>query len=146
VLRDLRVREPRTHVLDAGGAQLPLLEPGEVASVRLVCRSPRRGRVAARSFVLRSGWPIGFFEWRASVSAAVEMLTEPARLRLPADLLRAATPREAAAAGARPDAQEFWSLREYRPGEDARAVHARRSASLGTLVRELHRSADDATA
>lgn len=142
--RELRLREPRTHVLDAGGAHLPSIAPGEEITLRLTARSPRRGRGTIRSFVVTSAWPLGMFRWRATVDVRAEMVTEPVRTQLPDALLRELAARDdRAAAGTRRDAEEFYALRDYRHGEDARQVHARRSASLGTLVRQVRRGADE---
>lgn len=144
--REVKLREPRTFVLDAGGAHLPAIAPGQEATLRIAARSPRRGRTTTRGFVVTTAWPLGLFRWVVRTTSPAEMVTEPARTQLPADVLRAlATQDEAERSGARAHAAEFYGLRDYRYGEDARHVHARRSATLGTLVRQVHRGADHRT-
>jgi uncharacterized protein (DUF58 family) len=142
--RELLLREPRTQVLDAGGAHLPWLEPGGARTLRIAARSPRRGRAASRQFSASTAWPLGMFRWTIDLSLGAELLTEPTRAPLPAEILRAlAATEQAERPGSRSAATEFWALREYRDGEDARLVHARRSAAVGDLVRKVHRGADD---
>ncbi len=139
-LRDLTLREPKLTVHTAGPGHVPHLPAGRGLACRMVLRSKSRGIAMQRSLRVETGWPLGFLRWTIQLTIPRRIVTEPARAELPADLARAL-----AEATTRPDAgrlgeeQEFHSLREYRYGEDARSVHARRSASLGTLVRRVLR-------
>ncbi len=143
-VRDLRIGEPRTQVFDAGGAELPFLPPGASIRARLAARSPRRGRSLVRTFRATTDWPLGLFRWTLTLPESVELLSEPARVALPPDVLRALSegPSDPSAGGRDRDA-EFHSLREYRYGDDARHVHGRRSASLGNLVTKVLRGRPD---
>jgi uncharacterized protein (DUF58 family) len=135
----LRVSEPRTAT-PAGAAFVATLAPGATILARLASRSRRRGRIEERSFTVDSHWPLGMFRWHATLTVVAELITEPARVPLDPEILAAL---EAGREDPRPDRQidgrEFFALREYRSGEDARHVHARRSASLGVLVTKVFR-------
>src|SRR5690606_13423596 len=110
-------------------------------------RSLVRSHVVERVFVLTSTWPLGLFRSRAALAVQAELVTQPAPVPLRADLVRAIAERQAAqhlrtnVRGA-----EFHSLREHQPDEDARGVHALRSASAGTLVRRVLRGSMPRTA
>ena len=134
-LRELLVREHRTHT-GRGGGLLELLPPGQQRRLVLTARSNTRSHLLERVFEVHSHWPLGMLSVRAMMPVTAELITEPARVELDADVLRAAQERELAPQQTRLlHGPEFHSLREYRYGEDARAVHALRSAALGALVR-----------
>ncbi|MBM4060613.1 MAG: DUF58 domain-containing protein [Planctomycetes bacterium] len=136
-LRDCLLAEPRTMRTDPP-ALLPALRPGAPVPALLRCRSLQRCHVLERVFVLATGWPLGLFRSRAVIAVAADLVTEPARVPLAAELLPAFAEREAAPRDRTVlPGPEFHSLREHQPGEDARGVHALRSASLGVLVRRV---------
>lgn len=140
-VRDLRLRDARLHMHSAGGAHLPLLRPGERLHGALWLRSNRRGISEVRSFRGRTEYPLGFCAWRLEARLDARLVTEPARIALPPQLLDAFNDEHLVTTFARhDDASEFHSLREYRYGEDARLVQARRSAHLGQLVRSVLRA------
>lgn len=139
-LRELLVREPRTGVDGSAGTLVELLAPGEQLQIHVNGRSNVRSHLLERVFEVQSHWPLGMLRVRAVLPVAAELVTEPARVELEAELLRAAQEREPAPRDTLMLAgSEFHSLREYRYGEDARTVHALRSAALGTLVRTVTR-------
>ncbi len=139
-LHALRFREPQTHVRDAGGMHIPFLPAGTRHELRSAARSPRRGVVHERNFTGETVWPLGMFRWRIEVTVDARLLTEPARAPLPPSILSALAATDAEARAGRRDGQdEFHALREYRDGEDARLVHARRSAACGEPVRRVLR-------
>lgn len=133
-LRELRLREPRTHVPDAGGAHLPWLPPAGAVRVELTARHPRRGLAVVREFVAETEWPLAFFRWQVEIAVATNLLSEPLRVPFASDALRTAEQSRDARSSPHGETDEFWALREYRDGDDARRVHGRRSASLGELV------------
>jgi uncharacterized protein (DUF58 family) len=107
-------------------------------------RTPaRRGRLVLKEVRLRTRYPFGLFEKGRVLDVSEELLVYPALAPLPPTLgelgragVDATTPRLGRGV-------EIASLRELRDGDDLRAVHWRRSASLGRLVvRERH---DDAS-
>jgi hypothetical protein len=136
-LRDCVLTEPNTMRYEAP-ALLPTLASHQPTRVVVRQRSTHRSHALERVFVLASQWPFGLLRARAVLRVASELITEPARVPLDAELVRA-THAAAAAAHDRSalPGPEYHSLREHLPDEDARAVHALRSASLGTLVRRV---------
>ena len=84
--------------------------------------------------------PWGCFHTRSIVSCETDLITEPARVALSGDVVDAAADAEAAPLDrSLLPGPEFLALREHQDSEDARGVHALRSASLGTLVRRVTR-------
>jgi uncharacterized protein (DUF58 family) len=139
VLNDLLVMEPATRGY-TGPAFVEVLLPDETQRISLLCRAKRRGHQRSRRFVLETSHPFGLVQTRARIEVPGELIVEPSRLRMPIALLEAAL--EGNSAQFSTDlllGQEYHSLREYRLGEDARRVHALRSAALGTLVRRVER-------
>ena len=144
-LRHCRMREPRT-MRGEPAALLPTLTPFRSQPLELRQRSAVRSHVLERVFVLESEWPLGMFASRSVVSAAAELITEPARVPLRADVLDAAAEAESPPIDRAPlEGPEFYALREHTADEDARGVHALRSAALGTLVRRVTRGRTPAT-
>lgn len=136
-LRECLVLETRTNRIDPP-TLVPLLPPGQPTTVILRGRSLQRSHVLERVFLLVSAWPFGLFRSRTVVAVAAELVTEPARVPLAAELLPALAEREASPRDRTTlPGPEFHSLREHEPGADARSVHALRSAALGTLVQRV---------
>jgi uncharacterized protein (DUF58 family) len=128
------VHEPRTAMASAWTLVERLLRGRNV--VHLQARSNQRSRVDHRVLVLHCEWPFGFFAAETVVRCAAELVTEPGRLRLPAPVLESLRQPAVADRDSRlQTGPDFHSLREHHPDEDARAVHALRSAALGLLVR-----------
>ncbi|MEM7199551.1 MAG: DUF58 domain-containing protein [Planctomycetota bacterium] len=142
-LRDLRIAEPRT----AGRSRAVFVErlaPGQRAIVPLPARMRRRGRLLQRVIFVETCYPLGLVRNRAAVPCRAELIVEPARAAVPLTALPAAAEMAAATAFTRSRGDgEFYALREYRVGDDAREVHALRSATQATLVRQVRRGADE---
>lgn len=135
-LRELLVLEPRT-MRESGLALVEHVAPRSRAEVELSCRAATRGHLVERVVVAATGWPFGLFRMRAVLTAPADLVVEPARVPLSPEALHALADRESAwSPRRRLPGDEFHALREYREGEDARSVHARRSAALGTIVRK----------
>jgi uncharacterized protein (DUF58 family) len=133
-LREVTVHEPRTAPAGSRTLVERLLRGRNV--VHLQARSNQRSRVDHRVLVLHCEWPFGFFAAQALVQCATELVTEPGRLRLPAPVLESLCQPAVVDRDSRlQTGPDFHSLREHHPDEDARAVHALRSAALGMLVR-----------
>jgi uncharacterized protein (DUF58 family) len=106
----------------------------------------RRGRLRLARVRLATRYPFGFFDKWRSVDCVDELLVLPAIVAVP-DLerqLEALSGRDAsheeARRRAREQGTELAGLRPYREGDEARAIHWRRSAALGApVVRELER-------
>ena len=138
-LRHCQLHEPRA-MRSEPPVLLPTLQPFQPQRVRVTQRSTVRSHVLERVFVLESQWPLGMFATRSIVSAATDLITEPAREPLHADVLEAAIDAETAPIErSLLPGPEFHALREHLPDEDARGVHALRSAATGTLVRRVTR-------
>ena len=138
-LRACLFHEPRSMRAEPP-TMLPTLQPFEPTKIELRQRSLVRSHVLERVFVLESQWPLGMFTTRSVVSSQSDLITEPMRVEMHADILDAAADAESAPVDrSMLPGPEFQSLREYLPEEDARGVHALRSAALGTLVRRVTR-------
>lgn len=138
-LRESLIVEPRTMRTEPPQL-LPTLHPGQPQRVTFRARSHIRSHVLERVFVMMSTWPLGLFRTRAVIALAADLVTEPARVRIAADLLQAVAEREASPRDrSMLPGPEFHSLREHQPEEDSRGVHALRSASMGMLVRRVTR-------
>lgn len=136
-LRECLLTEPRT-MRSVQAAMLPALTPGVPARIATSQRSLQRSHVLERVFLLLCQWPLGMFRTRSVVSVTADLITEPARVPLQAELVRAIAETEPAPRDhSTASGPEFHSLREHQPQEDARTVHALRSAALGVLVRRV---------
>ena len=138
-LRHCHIHEPRT-MRGEPPVLLPTLDPFEPGRVQMRQRSLVRSHVIERVFVLKSEWPLGMFASHSIVNTSTDLITEPARVPINAHILDAATDAETAPVErSMLPGPEFVALREHQLDEDARGVHALRSASLGTLVRRVTR-------
>ena len=138
-LRHCRLHEPRC-MRGEPPTLLPTLRPFESQQVALRQRSIVRSHVLERVFVLESQWPLGMFASKSVVSSEAELITEPARVLIRAETLDAAADADVAPLErSQLDGPEFYALREHSVEEDARSVHALRSAAIGTLVRRITR-------
>jgi len=138
-LRECLLLEPRTMHSEPPRL-LPTLQPGVAQRVTFHARSSVRSHIVERKLVLTTSWPLGLFRARSVVTVAADLVTEPARVRLSAEVLSAIAEREAAPRDRSTlQGPEFHSLREHQPDEDSRGVHALRSAALGVLVRRVTR-------
>lgn len=138
-LRECLLVEPRT-MRGEPAVLLPALAPFAPARVQMRQRSLTRSHTLERVFLLETLSPLGVFRTRSIVSAAADLITEPARVPLPAETIDAAADAEAAPYDrSRLPGPEFLALREHQPDEDARGVHALKSAAIGTLVRRVTR-------
>lgn len=135
--RDLLLFEPRT-MKNRGPCFVGHLAAGAHAELPIEGRSERRGHLLERVFALTTAWPFGLWRARAVVTIAAELVTEPRRVALRRELLPSfAALRSGATERRRGQGQEFHALREHHLGDDARAVHALRSAALGVLVQRV---------
>ena len=102
----------------------------------------RRGRVAFRAIRLSSTFPFGLVRAARQMERGASLIIWPARGRLTSRLLGRGEAQSAAAAPSiRSGGQdEFYGLREYRPGDSARWIHWRRSAGRkDPVIREMAR-------
>ncbi len=132
-VRDLFLSEPATRTR-AGAAHLELLGAGESATAHLPARCLRRGRYARREWECETCYPLGLVRNWAVLQCDAEVISEPARVDLATHWLPSQIEASGVPAQRRLGSQDFYALREYRVGEDARSVHALRSAASATLV------------
>lgn len=136
VLRDLLLREQATH----GPATLVVeLPPGGRTTAVLACHGPPRSHQLERVFTLATDWPLGLFRATATAVVATDFVAEPRRVALRLCAEPTADPQRAPHPRSHLVGDEFHALREHRPDEEARGVHALRSAAHGQLVRTVVR-------
>jgi len=110
-----------------------------VASVAV---PPRRGRLEFRGVRLATAFPFGLVRARRVFSQPATLVVWPARGQLRRGLIGKG---DAYSASITPSARsggadEFFGLREYRPGDSTRLIHWRRSAGRSMpVVREMSR-------
>jgi uncharacterized protein (DUF58 family) len=139
-IMDLHLREPRTDTY-AGGLFVHHIEPEQRETLRIPARTRTRGRAVHRAVVVVSSYPLGLIRRSAVLRSQTELVSEPTRMSLPhhvVDALERDEPEYENRQAAGDD--DFHSLRQYVDGDEARMVHAMRSAAMGTLVRRVMRS------
>ncbi len=120
------------------------VSPGETAWGRYTCTFARRGRVRFAGFRLVTRYPFGLFVKAGQLAGPGELIVLPA-----VDPVAGPARGESWAAGDRNVERRGAGttpseLREYRPGDEPRVIHWRRSAALGELVvREFDRDDRD---
>lgn len=132
----------RLRGLDVDRIVVPLLLPGQRANIDVPARPSARGLAIFESLWLVITGPLGLVETRVPV-AALPATLPVLPIRLPVELPPASSHRLLQPGGISlaqhvGDAEEFRSLRDYRPGDPMRAIHWRSFARTGKpLVREF---------
>lgn len=142
VVLDLAVEELPAEDVDAAGGYCVHLPPRAVFRAAGRLAPHRRGRLRLPGFRVRTNFPFGLVAASKSYRQAASLLVWPAKGRLKARLLqRGATEISPAAPSPATGGQdEFFGLREYRPDDNPRWIHWRRSATRTTpVVREMSR-------
>lgn len=126
----------------SSSALVPYLPPRRERRLTVDLRPERRGRLPVPYLHLASIYPLGLFRKGLRYRVEGELLVFPAIL--PAGELRLA----GVAAGDERRVRrigrghELFSLRSFRPGDDPRGIHWKRSARTGSLV-YLEREAEE---
>lgn len=141
-VRDVYLVEDRIGTRGQG-AYVEALTPGATARVQLPSRCRRRGLYTKRTFRCETSFPLGILTQRIDILCVVPLVAEPSRARLPAHVLHSIEAGTEDSAVEDRGGGEFWSLRDYRYGDDFRGVHALRSAATGTLVSVVSRGRDE---
>lgn len=139
---------PLASLLIAGGtgaedeiAYVAALPKGKTARVRLSAVFPKRGLHPLRPVVVKSRFPLGLFERTMTLWDGAEVVVYPKVRTVRMGILD-----ELQGTGETPklregDGDEFFSLRDYVPGDDLRRISWRVTARVGHLiVRDLEPS------
>lgn len=136
---------------DPGGGRMapPLLAgyaetvpPQSTATVHVTVTPQRRGIQHLGHMYIASRFPYGLVNRLRRMEGVDSLLVWPALWRPHAEWLsrtvRALQVQAANVKGSKPGADEFFGIREYRPGDNTRWIHWRRSASHDrVMVREM---------
>ncbi|MCZ6816836.1 MAG: DUF58 domain-containing protein [Planctomycetota bacterium] len=124
---------------------ISILRPREslVIDVPAYCRS--RGRLAFTAIAVATRFPFGLLTKYTTVFSRHEVVVFPELGRLLSDIRSAARSFKSADGQGTPSKmygeEEYYGIREYRPGDNPRRIHWRRSARTGQLiVREMSSS------
>jgi len=111
------------------------------AGARFVAR--KRGRIQLSAVNISTGFPFGLITASRTVAVPASLVVWPALGKLKRRLLAGGAVEISSAppSGASGGQDEFFGLREYRPGDSPRWIHWRRSAGKATpVVREMARA------
>ncbi|HUM09490.1 MAG TPA: DUF58 domain-containing protein [Myxococcaceae bacterium] len=124
-------------VLGAAAAHLAWLPSGEEVVVHAVTTAPRRGPLELHAIRISTSFPFGLFVKSRDLDVPGELLVLPGRVPPPPE-----PPSSSSGLGLEQRSLrgldgggDLAQLRELREGEDARRIHWRKSAQLGTLLR-----------
>lgn len=122
-------RQPQAYVLH--------IAPGKSASVPVMVVPKRRGLHTLTNFQISTSFPFGFVK-RALIGRAEDtILIYPALGAVSPRLLSLCRSAERGGANMKPrrnGADEFYGVKEFRPGESPRLIYWKRSARTGELV------------
>ncbi|HSI35172.1 MAG: DUF58 domain-containing protein [Phycisphaerae bacterium] len=121
--------QPRAYLLHAA--------PRMTASVPAELVPRRRGLYVLDRYQLSTSFPFGFIKRAVDRRERDSVLIFPAIAKVDPRLLALCRSADQAGAAMRPRRggdDEFYGVKEYRPGENPRRIHWRRSARTGVLV------------
>lgn len=132
-----------------GSAFLPRVLPGHTETVKSENHFVHRGVYPLGTLTLSTAFPFGMFTKERDVNLEGELVIWPRSdrpVRLPLSPGGTGHPRQVAATKAAVGSDgEYRSLREYRPGDDARDIHWRSTARRGQpVIKEYDRDAGEA--
>lgn len=99
---------------------------------------PKRGLLKLTGFRLATRYPFGLIERGWVIDAPAELLVYPALAPVGASAVARALDGADVASGRVGPGTEVAGLRAYQPGDEARNIHWRRTASLGRMVVREH--------
>jgi uncharacterized protein (DUF58 family) len=118
---------------------------GMTATVPMVLVPKRRGLHALNHYQLITSFPFGFVRRAVTREQGNVLLIYPPLAEVSPKLLAMCRSADTSGEQSRPQpggADEFYGVKEYRPGDNPRWIYWRRSASAGTLVsKEMTRAA-----
>lgn len=120
------------------------LAPGEEVVVRAEVLAPRRGPYALHAIRVTTRYPFGLFAKSRLFEVPGTLVVYPRRVKAPPPKELAAEGQDGAHSRARQGGGtgDVMGLAPLREGDDARRIHWKRSAALGSLVR-LERERDE---
>ncbi|HHX41725.1 MAG TPA: DUF58 domain-containing protein [Armatimonadetes bacterium] len=135
----VRVRCPMPEWLRAEQETVAIagLWPGQRSTVRVYARALKRGRYALPPVEVVGADPLDLFQRLARFRAPQEVVVHPTPEAAPSlellgdDLLGTVAPRRVMRPG---HGLDFHGLREYRPGDDVRAIDWKATARLSRLI------------
>lgn len=122
-------RQPQCYLLHVA--------PGMTASVSVQAMPRRRGVTEFRRFQLSTSFPFGFVKRAAVRAQADHLLIRPPLADVDRRLIRLCRSADNTGATVRPrpgGMDEFYGVKEHRPGESPRRIYWKRSARTGVLV------------
>lgn len=122
-------RQPQAYLLHAA-PRMSVVVPAELLP-------KRRGLYHFERFQISTSFPFGFIKRATELRRRDSIMINPALGEVDARVLTMCQAADNAGATTRPrqgGLDEFYGVKEYRPGESQRFVHWRRSARTGTLV------------
>jgi len=137
-IRNSRRRLPVYSIhISAPGAErpvyCPVIPPG-LTKKEMVIRFQRRGLYRHESFVVSSGFPFILFSMARALKVSGEMVVYPALVDVEGILTLMPVQGEMGQAKTAGSADEMYSLREFRYGDDLRKVHWKASAKASALL------------
>ena len=121
--------QPQTYMLHAAA--------GVTASVPAMVIPKRRGLHELNRYQIATSFPFGFVKRALTERRRDCLVVHPAMGRVDPKLLRACRSADVSGQTVRPQpngADEFYGVKDYRPGDNPRWIYWRRSARSGTLV------------
>ncbi len=116
---------------------VPTIPPESAVDITLTLKPNRRGNIILEGVTLVRRDPLGLVNTSIDLAAHANLLVLPRRIRVPGVQLsgtRQYQPGGISQASSVGDAEEFFSLRDYRPGDPLRHVHWRSWARTGKPV------------
>lgn len=122
---------------DAEEVSLPIIPAGSTIEILLSLKPRRRGNIILEGMTLIRRDPLGLIKTPIDVEVPATLLVLPRRIPVPGVHLSGARhyqPGGITQVSSVGDAEEFFSLRDYRPGDPLRHVHWRSWARTGKPV------------
>lgn len=123
--------------IDGAPAWIMHVGPGETVHAESVLRPHRRGVARLPAIRMSSGFPFGILDKSITFERARSILVLPRTYELRPGMLRELQPRGAAGArlGRRPGSgDDFFGMRDYRPGDPLRSIAWKRTANRDELL------------
>ncbi len=117
-----------------GRCHFPLVRACESEARTYEWTPARRGRVALDSIRVATRFPFGLFEKSLRLHRLAELLIHPSPLECEISAAGFDLPSGDSPAAGVGEGQDFWQLRPYRDGEDARTIAWAPTARAGRLV------------